>query len=765
MAAGELKNSEEAEISLKIPLVAGGRIAICGNPMKSSLGFLKQNVLPSAVGFLLVLALAYAGLFERVENLTLDLRTRERIKYQPEADPRLAVVAIDDESIEKIGRWPWSRARHGEFIELATSAKAAVVTWDILFSEPDTDTPANDLRLAQGSARARAAGTAVIIGAVTNLTEGAKSEKSVTQAVTNIEGDISRIPGDVALLPPIPVLQEQARLALVNTPPGTDGYRRIVPLLGRAGTRVYFSLSIESVLQFWKVPPTDVEVRLGDGIYFTAGGVKRRVPIDETGGYLVNYRFGIEGANAFGFSLLTEGLREVFIQRKKVDDFPDLSGKILLVGQVATALTDMGPTPISGFTPLVLVHANVIENLLREDYVTSPSPIWVWLTCTMIGIVGLAVFSNRGLLAQATFAICVPLIYAPIGYYAWVRFSFWLPLVWPVVGFAGLQIFMISRRLLAEQRAKAQIKGMFGTYVSPALVNRMVESGESPQLGGHEDEITAYFSDIQGFSTFSEKLPPDRLVELMNEYLTACTDIVQEEGGTLDKYIGDAVVAMFGAPIGLPDHAFRACVATQRVQKKLLELRVKWQSEGDKWPAIVWRMQSRIGLNSGNCIIGNMGSRTRFNYTMMGDNVNLAARMESQAKSWGVYTMCADATKLACEQHGGDRVVFRPLGQIVVMGRSRPVPFHEIVGLKEDVTPETLECLRLFAEGLARYYARDWDGAVALFERSQLLEPNIPGKTPGVSSNPSLVFADLARAYREHPPAEGWDGVHVAKSK
>jgi adenylate cyclase len=324
---------------------------------------------------------------------------------------------------------------------------------------------------------------------------------------------------------------------------------------------------------------------------------------------------------------------------------------------------------------------------------------------------------------------------------------------------------MISRRLLAEQRAKAQIKGMFGTYVSPALVNRMVESGESPQLGGHEDEITAYFSDIQGFSTFSEKLPPDRLVELMNEYLTACTDIVQEEGGTLDKYIGDAVVAMFGAPIGLPDHAFRACVATQRVQKKLLELRVKWQSEGDKWPAIVWRMQSRIGLNSGNCIIGNMGSRTRFNYTMMGDNVNLAARMESQAKSWGVYTMCADATKLACEQHGGDRVVFRPLGQIVVMGRSRPVPFHEIVGLKEDVTPETLECLRLFAEGLARYYARDWDGAVALFERSQLLEPNIPGKTPGVSSNPSLVFADLARAYREHPPAEGWDGVHVAKSK
>jgi adenylate cyclase len=359
----------------------------------------------------------------------------------------------------------------------------------------------------------------------------------------------------------------------------------------------------------------------------------------------------------------------------------------------------------------------------------------------------------------------VPVIYIAVAASMWVQFSLWLPIVWPIFGFVTLQIFMISRRLLAEQRAKAQIKGMFGTYVSPALVNRMVASGESPQLGGHEDEITAYFSDIQGFSGFSEKLEPAKLVELMNEYLTACTDIVQGEGGTLDKYIGDAVVAMFGAPIALPDHAFRACVASQRVQKKLLELRAKWEAEGDKWPKIVWRMQSRIGLNSGNCIIGNMGSRTRFNYTMMGDNVNLAARMESGAKAWGVYTMCSEATKAACEQHGGDRVIFRSLGKVVVMGRSKPVPFYEIVGLKEDVTPQTLACLAIFAEGMTKYYAQDWEGALACFARSELLEPNVPGKTPGVSSNPSLVFQDKVRHFQEDPPPAGWDGVHVAKEK
>ena len=733
--------------------------------MKSSLGFLKQNVFPAAAGFLLVFGLAHVGLFERVENLTLDLRTRERVKHQPEADPRLAVVAIDDESIEKIGRWPWPRERHAQFVELASSAKAAVVTWDILFTEPDMVTPANDVQLAAGAAKARAAGTSVIFGAVTNETPGAESEKSLTLPVAHIEGDIARIPGDVALLPPVPALQEQARYALVNTPPGTDGYRRVVPLLGRAGTRVYFSLSIESVLQLWKVSPTDVKVRLGDGIYFKARGVEHRVPIDETGGYLVNYRFGIEGSNAFGFSLLTEGLKEIYLQKKKLDDFPDLSGKILLVGQVATALTDNGPTPISGFTPLVLVHANVIENILRGDYVRYPSPWWVLLGCTVVGIAGLAIFSKRNLVAQAAFGLGVPVTYIAVAVYVWVQFSLWLPIVWPIFGFVALQIFMISRRLLAEQRAKAQIKGMFGTYVSPALVNRMVASGESPQLGGHEDEITAYFSDIQGFSGFSEKLEPAKLVELMNEYLTACTDIVQDEGGTLDKYIGDAVVAMFGAPIALPDHAFRACVASQRVQKKLLELRAKWEAEGDKWPKIVWRMQSRIGLNSGNCIIGNMGSRTRFNYTMMGDNVNLAARMESGAKAWGVYTMCSEATKAACEQHGGDRVIFRSLGKVVVMGRSKPVPFYEIVGLKEDVTPQTLECLAIFAEGMTKYYAQDWEGALACFARSELLEPNVPGKTPGVSSNPSLVFQDKVRHFQEDPPPAGWDGVHVAKEK
>jgi adenylate cyclase len=340
-----------------------------------------------------------------------------------------------------------------------------------------------------------------------------------------------------------------------------------------------------------------------------------------------------------------------------------------------------------------------------------------------------------------------------------------LPLGLPVRAVFMTSFAAIIWSLLDEEKQKGRIKNMFGTYVSPELVNSMVESGESPQLGGHEAEITPYFSDIQSFSAFSEKLPPDQLVELMNEYLTACTDIILAEGGALDKYIGDAVVAMFGGLVPLPDHAYRACVASQLVHRKLGELREKWRGESGKWPDIVGRMQSRIGLNSGLATVGNMGSHARFNYTMMGDNVNLAARMESGAKAYGVYTMVAEATKLGCEQHGGDRVVFRYLDKIVVKGRTIPVPIYEIVGLKEHVTDATRGCLELFAQGIARYLAQDWDGAEALFRRSAEVEPNQPGKTPGVESNPSLALLARCAYMRAHPPGAGWDGVYVMKEK
>lgn len=431
-------------------------------------------------------------------------------------------------------------------------------------------------------------------------------------------------------------------------------------------------------------------------------------------------------------------------------------------------MQDMGTTPFDEVpVPKVGVHGNLLKTIISGKFLKYPEPLMVYglvfgLTLLVSGftIVG----GGRGVFTKIM-AVLMSVTYVALAFHFFRETQWLLPITAPLGAALSTSFAALIWQVLEEQKQKGRIKGMFGTYVSPELVDNMIDSGNDPQLGGHDSEITAYFSDIQGFSTFSEKLGSGPLVELMNEYLTACTDIVQSEGGTLDKYIGDAVVAMFGAPIKMEDHAYRACVATQRVHIKLAELRDKWKSEGEKWPEIVWQMQSRIGLNTGVSMIGNMGSRTRFNYTMMGDNVNLAARMESGAKSWGAYTMCAEATKQACEKFGGDHVVFRALGRIVVKGRTRAVPIFEIVGLKETVTAQTRECITLFESGLAKYYAQDWEGALALFAQSRELEFNVPGKTPGVMTNPSLVYLKIVKQYQIEPPAKDWDGVYVMTEK
>ncbi len=741
--------------------------------MKPTQKFFKDHLLPATVFFGVAFGLAQLVTLQNLENLTLDLRSRLRAHWRPTPPPeQLVVVGIGELSLRskdpKFGRWPWPRTVHGDFLTITGLADVAVTTWDLMFTEAtrnkDEDAAFLDGIKGEGAPE-------VVLGAVATTLEdgqdpaGAELKSARLEPLTKVEGDRSRIrvnyPG---VQMPAGALGEAAHSGFVNVEPGPDGVRRLIPLIARVGQNIYPALSLQTLMQYWKAKPEQVTVQLGESITIATPQVTRRIPIDETGALLLNYRHVRSGFQLFDYSVFFE---MVYRQLKGEDmkGLPPLKGKIVLLGQTANGLADFGPTPLEPLTPLVLIHANVIENILNEDY-ARPAPAGpVWLGAFALGLAGIVVFSKRKLRDHAIYSLGLPALYAGAAYLAWAQWSLWLPFVGPVLGFVSLQVFEVGRRVLVEQKAKQEIKGMFGTYVSPALVTKMIDSGKPPELGGHDDEITAYFSDIQAFSTFSEKLGSGPLVELMNEYLTACTDIVQGEGGAVDKYIGDAVVAMFGAPLPLPDHAYRACVTSQLVHRKLGELRAKWKSEGDKWPQIVWNMQTRIGLNSGVCMIGNMGSRTRFNYTMMGDNVNLAARMESGAKSWGAYTMVAEATKLSCEKHGGDRVVFRLLGRIVVKGRSTAVPIYEIVGLKEHVTPQTRECLGLFEQGLAKHFARDWDGAIALFQQSAKIEPNIPGQTPGVVSNPSLVYIGITEHYKEDPPPANWDGVYHMKEK
>lgn len=734
------------------------------------------------------IGLSHFGWLDFFENRTIDWRFQERGEL--EAPIKIVYVDVDDRSIEEIGNWPWTRHLFKRVAEgLVTKGGVAAVGFDFVLSPQGAAQSADRKLLQEGDAELGrfaikyppAVPPPVVFGA--SFTAGtfyAQEGKVLNRGLALVASDTRPLqeiepPEETSFERPNGATIAPPYIGVIDT---LNGSTRTVAAWAPTRTREYRHMAVELARLHWRLPLSGIK-RSDDRLDFVRadGVVLGSIPLRE------KQLLDINWFSAWDSSLnVRESFWKVYSyvsalssdkeeERKLAEEFfADSKWKdaVVLIGPVAPLLQDLATTPLDDLpVPKVGVHGNLLKTIASGLYLKRPAP-WsghaIVFGLTVVISAFAAAGGARGLRSKLT-ALLLLTAYVFGAFYCFDHYQLILPLAAPVGAIFSTSFVSIIWQLIIEEKQKGRIKGMFGAYVSPDLVDRMVDSGEDPQLGGHDAEITAYFSDIQGFSTFSEKLRSGPLVELMNEYLTACTDIVQGEGGTLDKYIGDAVVAMFGAPIPMKDHALRACVATQRVHLKLAELREKWKSEGEKWPEIVWRMQSRIGLNTGECMIGNMGSRTRFNYTMMGDNVNLAARMESGAKSWGVYTMCAEATKFACEQHDADRLVFRPLGRIVVKGRTLAVPIYEIVGLKENVSPQTRECIGLFSQAMEKYYARDWDGALAGFAQSRELEFNVPGKTPGVTSNPSLVYLDIVQHFKHEPPPANWDGVYVMKEK
>jgi len=652
------------------------------------------------------------------------------------------------------------------------------VVWDIIFqNRVDRDGVPwdgdSDSDFSSTTSLLSDLGTSVIFAAVSSESPTGDNISMVgaTMPLFHIEGNQDAIIGEDHAALPFPGIRDRGSFGSVDAPRGAGGIVRRLPMVIRMGELYFPALSLQTLIQYWDVAPDDIKVVLGEAIYLKTADGEHRIPVDETGALAINYRYepmkpgdelGQEFPTVEYYNLLVDLEQKYGVRAEGAREPENLKDRIVLIGEFAT---DSAPTPRSDNSPLVYLHANVINNILQNDYLVPANPRWVWGLALMVGLFS-TWFTRKFSIIQATSLTLAILIgYVVLVFGWWIQFSVWVTLAAPLAGFAVLQFVMVVSRVLKEQRAKAKMRGMFGSYLAPVVVERMVKSGEQPELGGVNEEITAYFSDIQSFSAFSEVLSAEKLVELLNEYLTACTDIIQESGGTLDKYIGDAVVAMFGAPIDQADHAYQACLTTLRIQSRLDELRAKWTQEGDKWPELVHQMRTRIGLNTGECMIGNMGSRSRFNYTMMGDNVNLAARMESGTKSWGAFNMVTQATREACEAYGGDKIVFRPLGRIQVAGRREPVPIHEIAGIRAEMSAEHLECLNLFDQGLASYHAQEWERASEFFTQSADLENFKPDRDPGVKSNPSTVYELIVREMMMNPPEVDWDGVYVMKGK
>lgn len=716
--------------------------------------------------------LSHFGQLRFLENRSLDLRFR--LRGELESPLKVVYVDIDNEAIQAF-RWPWLHSRYAQLLDaLYDHGGVKAVGFDMVFSEharPDFGRKEQDeARLLFGKSIHRHQN--IVLAA--NYVPGPGLLQKTRRFPWVFEGGSDPANNDTPELPAFPILGPTwGTPGLIDTYLGES---RFAPVFADTPVGEFHTMSLRLALIHWGLSeealtrfPDRIDVRKPDKSLVTSIPLQRGqlVEVNWFSRWISpeNPRCSVADIGR-NLSLLEDAdPKQQAIGRGFFEQFKDA---IVLVGPVDPLLQDLGVTPLDKWpVPRVGFHGNLLKTFVSGNYLTR-LPGWVDHLLTFlltISVVSLALVQRSEAGGFKIFALLLVGLYIGVACWAFVSNHLVVPLTAPLGATVMTGTIALGWQLVDEQRNKSRIKGMFGTYVSPQLVEQMVRTGESPRLGGVEEEITAYFSDIQGFTGFSELLPPDKLVELMNEYLTACTEVLLSQGGALDKYIGDAVVAMFGGLVKLDDHAYRACVTSQLVQLRMAELREKWRREGDEWPALVGRMQSRIGLNTGGAIVGNMGSPARFNFTMMGDNVNLAARMESGAKAYGVLSMATEATFQDCMKHGGDHVVFRKLDKIIVKGRSKPVSVFEIVGLKEHVNDRVLDCIATFEEGLVRYQAMDWSGAEQLFRRSAALEENQPGLDQVMESNPSLVMMDRCRRLSESPPGSDWDGVYVMGRK
>ncbi len=423
-----------------------------------------------------------------------------------------------------------------------------------------------------------------------------------------------------------------------------------------------------------------------------------------------------------------------------------LKGKIIITGNTSTSSTDIGAITIDPQAPLALLQANVINTIYQRAFLTQVPLSWnVLFAFAIILTVFLVSINVKSAMREVLIsAVMIPAVllalYALLAVFGWIVNYFMI-----IAGTLIALVAFTAYKFVLFDKQKNFIKKAFMQYLSPDVVQELIAKPELLKLGGERREITAFFSDVQGFTTISEKLTPEEVVKLLNMYLTAMTNLILENGGTVDKYEGDAIVAFFGAPIPHPDHAARCCAAAVAMQNALVTLRKKWVEMG--YPEVI----ARIGINTGPAIIGNMGSEQRMDYTMMGDTVNTAARFEGANKPYGTHTMISESTYAQVK----DGFVARKLDMLRVVGKSQPVSVYELVGRIGEVPEEKLSVIHRFHEGQEDYLRRNWTRAADIFRELDQKHQDAP----------SRLYLGRCEELLKKPPDEGWTGVYALTSK
>ena len=719
-----------------------------------------------ALALVLVVQLAQPGALGRVGLAVFDAYQRAAPR-EVAGDERVAVVDIDEASIERLGQWPWPRTELAVLTDRLAEAGAAAVVFDIVFSEHDRTSPAqlsetldlgdrlaglpdHDDLLAESFARAPVV-TAYF------LDRGDHGGDIEPKASFTLHGSLPTrgVRSYGGAIQPLPVLEAAAQgNGFVSLESDADGIVRRAPLVAIHRGVLVPSLGLEAVRVATDGGSPNLLASDGSGETQGAGGAAvavrlagREIPVNDAGEMWVHFPSG-EREVLPAWRVIEGGLDDTALAEA-------VRGRIVFIGGSAAGLQDLVSTPVAERIAGVTVHASAAEQILAGDFLERPD--WAFgLEVVLVLLLGggLALLLPRlGAALGAVAALGGIAIVAGGSWLAFTEANYLLDPTWPVLALLAVYAVQTVAVFYREERQRAYIHSAFDKYLSPEMVRRITEDPDQLELGGEEREMSVLMCDIRGFSRMSEQYSPREVIHFLIEFLTPMSDILLARQATLDKYIGDAILAFWNAPLDDPDHHRNAARAALEMVERTAELnRTMPGREGVVWPGEVG---IGIGLNSGLCCVGNMGSRQRLSYSLIGDTVNMASRMEGLTKQYGVPIVVGSA--LAAQLEGFALI---ELDRVRVVGRDAPETIFALLGDEEAAGADSHKRLsEAHAQMLAAYRAQDWDAAQASLGRSRDLYASA-----GIEKLHALML-DRIGALRSDPPPAGWDGVYQATSK
>ena len=689
------------------------------------------------------------------------------------------VIAIDEESLRRFGQWPWPRYYIANLVDNLTAMGAAAIGFDIVFAEPDRTSPARVVK-DWGLSDSQRQSLGPILAGLTDhdqmLADSIAKSPTVLGMIFHSEDDapltLPSVSGfaahsDVfATIPEykhatrnLPMLEEAATgFANFSYLPERDGIVRRTPLLSKIGATVVPTISIEA-LRVAQGASTLVarsveakgEFRLGAlyGLHLLRVGALE-VPMEDNTQFWLHYTPDVPGRTIPAWQILLEP--------EKVKD--RIEGQIMLVGATAPGLRDLRSTPLSSGVPGIYVHAQALEQMILGHFLIRPG--WAdgaeFLGLAMMGLMFVFMLPWLGPLPCAAIGLTAAAAGGIGSWFAYSEMQLLVDPLYPAVGALIVYIVVTTTQYLLSEQERRRVRSTFGRYLSPALVSRMAESGQEPQLGGELRPLTLFFCDIRGFTPISESMTPIQLTQFINKFLTPMTNIIIETGGTIDKYMGDAIMAFWNAPVDEPEHAALAVGAALRIRAKLEELVPVWQAEAAEEGRNLPPVRIGMGLNTGDCVVGNMGSDLRFDYSCLGDTVNTASRLEGQSKMYGTDLVVSEETASLAPGFA-----YLELDLLQVKGKTEAVRVFTVLGGPEVASSNAYASVKSHVDGmLAAYRAQNWHEALRMAEAGppEDIAPN-PGGLSGLYEEYTARIKEL----RDNPPGEDWNGVYEAKTK